>query len=153
MFYWIKETINMSVSKIFNESNDTKFVFNQKKQLHLHWCYQLLDILIRVPFSFTRGSIKKISNNIPRIFSLPNFPAIFLHWLSWISDSESPLYPNIAFWDNSQFSFTREIVTSNYPVLPQVCLKKLGTSQTKSSNSSGNEQTLCDNNMQLTEFN
>ena len=42
---------------------------------------------------------------------------------------------------------------TTYPRLPQVCPNWPGTSQTTSDNSSGYEQTLSNNNMQLTEFN
>ena len=42
----------------------------------------VLDILIRVSFSFTKYSIEQISKKITRIVSCPKFPAIFLHFLS-----------------------------------------------------------------------
>ena len=34
-------SMNVSASKIWNESNHTKNVFNQNKQMHLPWCDQL----------------------------------------------------------------------------------------------------------------
>ena len=45
--------------------------------LHTHKDGGLLDILIRIPFSFTLDSIKQISNEIPRIVFCPQFSRYF----------------------------------------------------------------------------
>ena len=39
----------------------------------------MLDILIRIPFSFTKDYIEKIPKKIPLMVCRPKFLAIFLH--------------------------------------------------------------------------
>ena len=45
--------------------------------LHTHKDRVVLDVLIRIPFSFTQDSIKQISNEIPRIVFCPKFSPYF----------------------------------------------------------------------------
>ena len=45
--------------------------------LHTQKYGGVLDILIMIPFSFTRDSIDQISNKIPRIFPRPKFSRYF----------------------------------------------------------------------------
>ena len=45
------------------------------------------------------------------------------------------------------------MATINYPRLPHVCLKKPVTRHTISNNESSYEKTICEKNMQLTDFN
>ena len=45
--------------------------------LHTHKDRVVLDILLRVPFSFRQDYIKQISNEIPRIVFCPQFSRYF----------------------------------------------------------------------------
>ena len=95
-------------------------------------------IFIRIIFSFMLDFIKKISNEISRIFYRPKCSRYFSTLLILNSKFRIITVPQHSLPGQLIISITHVIATSTYPKLPQVCLKQPGTSQTKSSNSSHN---------------
>ena len=55
--------------------------------------FNLLEIVISIPYIFMQDSIDQISYKIPWIVYHLNFPSMYIHCLYCIVNSKSPLFP------------------------------------------------------------